>query len=161
MKQERQECILRLIQTQQIKTHEQLLSQLRKQGFAVTQATISRDMNELGIIKVPVASGGSIYAQPLVTPRENDRSLSQFSDAVLRVDCALHTIVVQTLPGMASAVAASIDALLENEIVGSVAGDDTVLLITVSAEKATTLTQHIRNLFHRKEEKNADSLIRP
>jgi transcriptional regulator of arginine metabolism len=159
MKQRRQECILNLIRKQQIKTHEQLLLKLQEQGFAVTQATISRDINELGIVKVPVASGGSVYAEPIIAPRESDRSLSQFSDSVIGIDCALHTIIVKTFPGMASAVAASIDVLLENEIMGSIAGDDTVLLIAADVQKASALTEHIRNLFRGKEDKNADSSI--
>ena len=150
MKYKRQGQIIKIIKEKQIKTHEQLIDELNKAGYNVTQATVSRDIKDLGLIKLPVQGGGSIYAVSQISEQDSDRQLNMFSDAVLDIDCALHTVVIKTYAGMAQAVAASVDALMKNEFLGSVAGDDTVLIIAASPEFAADIAEKLRKTFSSK-----------
>ena len=119
MKYRRQGQILKIIQEQNIKTHEQLIVELNKCGFKVTQATVSRDIKELGLIKIPFPDGGSVYATSSDIPEELDRRINMITDTVRSVEYAMNDIVIKTYPGMASAVAASVDASMRGEFVGS------------------------------------------
>lgn len=150
MKYKRQGQIIKIIKEKQIKTHEQLIDELNKAGYNVTQATVSRDIKDLGLIKLPVQGGGSVYAISQISEQDSDRQLNMFSDAVLDIDCALHTVVIKTYAGMAQAVAASVDALMKNEFLGSVAGDDTVLIIAASPESAADIAEKLRKTFSSK-----------
>ncbi len=150
MKYKRQGQIIKIIKEKQIKTHEQLIDELNKAGYNVTQATVSRDIKDLGLIKLPVQGGGSVYAVSQISEQDSDRQLNMFSDAVLDIDCALHTVVIKTYAGMAQAVAASVDALMKNEFLGSVAGDDTVLIIAASPESAADIAEKLRKTFSSK-----------
>ena len=150
MKYKRQGQILKIIKEKEIKTHEQLIEELDKSGYSVTQATVSRDIKDLGLIKVPVKSGGSIYAASHSIAAEGDNKINIFYDTVLEVDCALHTVVIKTYPGMASAVAASVDSMMKNDFLGSIAGDDTLLIITASPEAALNMTEKLRKIFSAK-----------
>ena len=150
MKYKRQGQIIKIIKEKQIKTHEQLIDELNKAGYNVTQATVSRDIKDLGLIKIPVQGGGSVYAISQISEQDSDRQLNMFSDAVLDIDCALHTVVIKTYAGMAQAVAASVDALMKNEFLGSVAGDDTVLIIAASPESAADIAEKLRKTFSSK-----------
>ena len=150
MKYKRQGQIIKIIKEKQIKTHEQLIDELNKAGYNVTQATVSRDIKDLGLIKLPVQGGGSVYAVSQISEQDSDRQLNMFSDAVLDIDCALHTVVIKTYAGMAQAVAASVDALMKNEFLGSVAGDDTVLIIAASPESASDIAEKLRKTFSSK-----------
>ena len=149
MKYKRQGQIIKIIKEKQIKTHEQLIDELNKAGYNV-QATVSRDIKDLGLIKLPVQGGGSVYAISQISEQDSDRQLNMFSDAVLDIDCALHTVVIKTYAGMAQAVAASVDALMKNEFLGSVAGDDTVLIIAASPESAADIAEKLRKTFSSK-----------
>lgn len=155
MKYKRQGQILKIIKDNKIKTHEQLIEELNKAGYSVTQATVSRDIKEMGLIKVPNPEGGSMYAVSNSLPGETDKHINIFSDAVREIDCALHTVVVRTYPGMASAVAASVDSVMRNEFLGSIAGDDTLLIIASNETKATEISEKLRKIFNSKGEKNA------
>ena len=155
MKRKRHQRLLKLITEQDIKTQEQLTDMLRAEGFAVTQATVSRDIKELGIVKAPSASGGYKYAFTAASSPEDKEHLTIFSNAVISVESALHTIVVKTYAGMAQAVAASLDKLMGGEILGSIAGDDTILLIAESEDAAAQICIILRKMFDRKENKNA------
>lgn len=155
MKYKRQGQILKIIKDNKIKTHEQLIEELNKAGFSVTQATVSRDIKEMGLIKIPNPDGGSMYAVAGALHGENDKHINIFSDAVIEIDCALHTVVVRTYPGMAPAVAASVDSVMRNEFLGSVAGDDTLLIIAANESKATEISEKLRKIFNSKGEKNA------
>ncbi len=151
MKKNRHQQLMRLILEKEVKTQGELTELLREQGFAVTQATVSRDINELGLIKTNAASGGYKYAAS--TPREPEKlseHLDIFSKAVVSIDSALNQIVIKTYAGMAQAVAASIDKLLSEEILGSIAGDDTVLLIVRSANDAQLTASKLARIFARK-----------
>lgn len=147
MKYKRQGQIIKIIGEQQIKTHEQLIEELTKAGYDVTQATVSRDIKELGLIKAPTPNGGSCYSMPTETPSTVDKHLNIFSDTVKGISSALHTVVIRTYPGMAPAVAASVDAALHSEILGSIAGDDTVLIITQNETAAVDTAARLRKIF--------------
>ncbi len=148
MKYKRQGQILKIINEQNIKTHEQLIKELNKAGFDVTQATVSRDIKELGLIKIPLPEGGSVYSSARDIPEELDRRINMITDTVRSVDYAMNDVVVKTYPGMASAVAASIDSSMRGDFLGSVAGDDTLLIITRNEEKAAEIAEKLRKLFH-------------
>ena len=142
MKYKRQGQILRIIHEKNIKTHEQLIGELNKCGYNVTQATVSRDIKELGLIKIPLPDGGSVYSSSKDIPEELDRRINMITDTVISVDYAMNNIVVKTYPGMASAVAASVDASMRNEFLGSIAGDDTLLIIE---EKQREMQEYYHN----------------
>lgn len=147
MKNKRQNKIISIVNSRPVRTHDELIDALKNEGVNVTQATVSRDIKELGIIKVPSSDGGSVYSIPQVNEHANRNRVDMVSDSVKRVSHALHTIVINTIPGMASAVAAAVDGLLHDEILGSVAGDDTVIIITPSPESAEELETKIRASF--------------
>ncbi len=148
MKYKRQGQILKIIYEQNIKTQEQLIKELTKRGFNVTQATVSRDIKELGLIKAPLPDGNSVYSSSKDIPEDMDRSINMITDTVRSVDYALNNVVVKTYPGMASAVAASVDSAMRSDFLGSIAGDDTLLIITRTEEKAAEITEKLRRLFH-------------
>ena len=130
-----------------MRTHDELIDALRNEGVNVTQATVSRDIKELGLIKVPDSSGGSVYSLPHINPDTGITRLDMVSNSVKRISSALHTVVLNTYPSMASAVAATIDMSMKNDILGSIAGDDTVLVITESVEKAKELEARLKKVF--------------
>lgn len=148
MKYRRQGQILRIIHERNIKTHEQLIGELNRAGFNVTQATVSRDIKELGLIKIPLSDGGSVYSSSKNIPEDINRRINMITDTVRSVDYAMNNVVVKTYPGMASAVAASVDSTMRNEFLGSIAGDDTLLIITRSEEKAAEIAEELIKLFH-------------
>ncbi|SFR02571.1 arginine repressor [Desulfoscipio geothermicus] len=131
MKAWRHKKILETIKDQEISTQEELVSALQKAGFSVTQATISRDIKELGLIKVPGKSGVSRYTVPgePLNPRNEDRMKRLFKDSVVSLDSSENLIIIKTLPGEAQGVASTIDHAGWPEIIGTVAGDDTILVV--------------------------------
>lgn len=145
MKRNRHSRILRIITENPIQTQEQLTEILKKEGFAVTQATVSRDIKELGLVKVSSSEGGYRYAQG--KPGRENGNVNVFSKAVISIEYALHTVVIKTFAGMAQAVAASLDASPEDEVLGSVAGDDTVILIMKSESAAERVVPRLERLF--------------
>lgn len=147
MKYKRQSRILKVINEQQVSTQEELTQVLKEDGFEVTQATVSRDIKELGLIKVPATSGRYKYASAIRTGGEHEKHLDVFSGTVIKTACALHTIVINTFPGMAQAVAASLDFMISGEILGSIAGDDTLLLICENEVCANELYEKINKMF--------------
>ncbi len=146
-KNERQESILRLIRSKDIGTQEELVSELIHQGLAITQATVSRDIKELGIIKVTNAQGNAKYS---VLDRTGDvapgRLLYVFSQSVISCQSAMHLVVIRTLPGMAQGAASALDSIRLPGVVGSIAGDDTVFVATPSPEEAVALALTIRDM---------------
>ena len=142
MKYKRHSKILKIISQADINTQEGITKALRSDGFNVTQATVSRDIKELGLIKVPTSGGSYKYAVAASGAADvNSKHLDIFSGAVKSVACAMHTVVIKTFTGAASAVAASIDTSIGDEILGSIAGDDTILIITENEEKALEIKQ--------------------
>lgn len=150
MKQKRHTRILKIITEQDIKTQEQLTEQLKQEGFMVTQATVSRDIKELGLVKTSSQSGEYKYAAPTSTSPDSGHHLTVFSNTVTQICAAMHTVVIKTYAGMAPAVAAALDSLLGSEIVGSIAGDDTILIITENPEAAKDTCGVLNKLFQKK-----------
>lgn len=142
MKYNRHAKILEIIETHDIVTQDELAEKLRSQGMDVTQATISRDIKELRLVKVMTPEGKAKY-----TAMNNDSgTLSEKLLAILRggyvsSDYANNILVIKTLPGLASAVASTIDALGWTEIVGTIAGDDTIMVVTRAERIAEELQE--------------------
>ena len=131
MKNVRQSEILNIVQTKDIDTQEQLLEELRLRGFTATQATISRDIKELRLVKELTSSGGYRYAlsERKSSSASDVRLRNIFKEGVLSVDVAQNIVVVRTMPGLASAACSALDAMDIDGMVGSLAGDDTGILI--------------------------------
>ena len=147
MKVNRHAKIIELINTYQIGTQEELAEYLNREGFKVTQATVSRDIRNLKLTKVPAENGRQRYG----ARQENENLMSERYIRVLRegfisMDMAQNILVVKTVSGMAMAVAAAIDALKWNEVVGCIAGDDTVMCAIRSAEDTITVMDKIRKI---------------
>lgn len=136
-KSERQARLLQLIQKEEIATQDELVSGLNAAGLDVTQATISRDIKELGIIKVTTAGGTQKYV-PMERSGEvaSGRLMNIFAEAVVSIDYAMNLVVVKTLPGMAQAAASALDSMRIPEIMGSIAGDDTLFVAARSVDQA-------------------------
>lgn len=141
-KKERHSIILELIENHPVGTQEELVSLLQKEGYMATQATVSRDIRELGLLKVDHGDGVR-YVQM----NDNDRNARRYEgilkEEVQSVDYASSMLVIKTGSGMAMAVAAAIDSMQMEEIVGSIAGDDTIFLALHSAEDAKAVKEAI------------------
>lgn len=154
MKYDRHSAILDLIQKEEIETQEELAAKLRGLGFEVTQATVSRDIKELRLVKVAGGAGGLHYASiqsgSLNVP---EKLMPVFSHAFVSADNANHLVVVKTLSGMAQALASAVDSMKLSGILGSVAGDDTVLIVCkteTQAEDIVVSLQRIAGGYHAK-----------
>lgn len=147
MKYKRQSRIIKIVKSMPVHTHEELIEILKHDGFKITQATVSRDIKELGLIKVPASDGTSVYSVPETAKENTAARVEMVSESIKQVTAAMHTIVINTYPGMASAVAAALDSSLKEDILGSIAGDDTVLVVTHSPESALELERKIKTVF--------------
>ena len=128
MKQDRQAKILDLIVTREIGTQEELTRELKRAGYQVTQATVSRDIREMQLTKVARADGRLVYVSYQSSPQDlSEKYVRIFRDGFLSMDNAMNILVIRTVSGMAMAVAAALDNMQLGEIVGSIAGDDTVM----------------------------------
>lgn len=138
MKARRHQRILDIIRVQPIKTQEELADELAREGISVTQATISRDIKELRLIKAPVGDGTYRYTIPADRSIEdiNKRVRRIFHEVAISIEDSENIIVIKTLEGAAQAVAAVLDDLAWSEVVGSLAGDDTILLVIKPAQCA-------------------------
>ena len=150
MKSQRQAKILEIITNKSIETQEQLLSELQAEGFRGTQATISRDIKELRIVKELTSLGTYRYT---ISASDLGSSFSArlntiFRECVISFDYAQNIIVVRTLPGLASAAGSAIDAMNMNTIVGTLAGDDTVMIVMRDTNAAATLCGEIKSLLN-------------
>ncbi|NLM50029.1 MAG: arginine repressor [Clostridiaceae bacterium] len=148
MRHERQAAILKLIKEKDIETQFELSDELRNLRFDVTQATVSRDIKDLRLVKVQGANGKYKYSQPTQSTDENiyDKLDIIFKNSLVSIDYALNNVVLKTLPGMAQAAAAAIDATMWNDVLGTIAGDDTVLIVVKSEEAARRFVYDIRNM---------------
>ncbi len=149
MKSLRQAKLLEIIQQQDIQTQEELSDILMAQGFKTTQATISRDIKEMRIIKVPTGDGKHRYAPPTAEHESgfSTRLQNIFRESVISVQNAQNIVVIKTLPGLASAACSAIDAMHDSDIVGTLAGDDTGLLLLTDTRKAVEFATSIQKLF--------------
>lgn len=150
MKSQRQAKILEIIANKNIETQEQLLAELQAEGFRGTQATISRDIKELRIVKELTSLGTYRYT---ISASDLGSSFSArlntiFRECVISFDYAQNIIVVRTLPGLASAAGSAIDAMNLNTIVGTLAGDDTVMIVMRDTNAAATLCGEIKSLLN-------------
>jgi transcriptional regulator of arginine metabolism len=148
MKNERQKKIVELIQRYDIDTQEALVSRLAESGMTVTQTTVSRDIKELKLVKALTHDGAYKYVLPETKKVALDavRSAS-LSESVIKVEAAKNIVVIKTYPGMANAVAVSVDTLEEPYVVGSVAGDDTILLVIRDDETAKEIERELKSTF--------------
>ena len=144
MKSSRQIAILEIIRDLGIETQEDLADALRKRGFKVTQATVSRDIKELRLVKALTASGAYQYAvADKMESALTERFIRMFSESVLSLAHAYNQIVIQTLPGSANMAAEAIDSLRWPEIMGTLAGDNTILLLTRNTEEVPPVLERL------------------
>lgn len=148
MKNLRQSEILNIVQTRDIDTQEQLLEELRARGFATTQATISRDIKELRLVKELTGNGGYRYtlSERKTSSTSNTRLRNIFKEGVVSVDVAQNIVVVRTMPGLASAACSALDAMEIDGMVGSLAGDDTGILIMRDNSYAQQFSSEVHKL---------------
>ena len=148
MKNARQAEILNVIQTMDVETQEQLLAALRARGFTATQATISRDIKELRLVKELTGAGGYRYAvSDRNPPTASDVRLRNiFKEGVLSVDVAQNLVVVKTMPVLASAACSALDSMEIIGMVGSLAGDDTGILIMRDNTTAQQFSSEVHKL---------------
>lgn len=147
MKAKRHMKIREIISTRDIDTQEELAEALREAGFHVTQATISRDIKELQLVKIQTAQGKYKYALPIDHRIYSTQKLKRaLEDCFLSIESASHFVVMKTLPGNAHAIGALIDHLEWPEVMGTICGDDTILIICREAEKTKAVTERILQL---------------
>lgn len=150
MKNARQQKILEIIEKYDIDTQDALIKKLAEEGFIVTQTTASRDIRQLNLIKSITSNGTYKYAAPGFGRHAESKAPvlnSAITDSVIRVEAAGHIVVVRTFSGMANAIAVCCDSLNRDDIVGSVAGDDTILLVVKTSEGALRLQKELREMF--------------
>ena len=148
MKNVRQNEILNIVQSKDIDTQEQLLEELRARGFTTTQATISRDIKELRLVKELTSSGGYRYAisERKTSSATDTRLRNIFKEGVLSSDVAQNIVVVRTMPGLASAACSALDSMDIDGMVGSLAGDDTGILIMRDNTSAQQFSSEVHKL---------------
>jgi transcriptional regulator of arginine metabolism len=149
MKISRQSKIIELINKYDIETQEELAERLMKDGYNVTQATVSRDIRELKLTKVAVDGGRQKYIVLQKTePGMSEKYTRVLRDGFVSMDMAQNIMVVKTVPGMAMAVAAALDALQMNSIVGCIAGDDTIMCAIRTTEETVQVMEKLSKLLN-------------
>lgn len=148
MKSKRQEALLEIIRRERIDTQEELTNALRAAGFSVTQATVSRDIKELRLIKTLGEDGRYHYAavRSAATEEVSSKLQTLFRDAVRTVDHACNMVVVKCLGGTAGAVCAAVDSMELPSIVGTLAGDDTIMIVARTEADALRLSRTLKDL---------------
>lgn len=148
MKRARQAEILNIIQAVDVETQEQLLDELKARGFSATQATISRDIKELRIVKelTPMGSYRYTAATAEKTGTFSNRLNTIFRECVTHYDYAQNMVVIKTMPGLANAACAAIDAMDMSVVVGTLAGDDTAFLVMRDTAAAAAFCSEIKKL---------------
>jgi len=147
MKSQRHAKILEIISKNNIETQEELSERLEQEGYQVTQATVSRDIRELRLIKVAMSNGRQKYV-PLTETKGDlaEKYIRVLKDGFASMDMAQNILVIRTVSGMAMAVAAALDAMNFNEIVGTIAGDDTIMCAVRSVEENINLMERLRKI---------------
>ncbi|MBQ7596977.1 MAG: arginine repressor [Clostridia bacterium] len=145
MKKNRQEAILSLIESENVSTQEELMRALNALGYSVTQATVSRDIKALKLVKVPLSQGKYRYAPAKSETHEaSDKFHAILKNSGRSVDFAGNMVVVKCFSGMANAACAAVDALIEERIVGTLAGDDTFFVLCRDETAAQTIAALLR-----------------
>ena len=148
MKNDRQAKILEIIEQEAIDTQEQLQQRLQELGITCTQATISRDIKQLHLIKEPVGQGRYRYTVSSQRTRLNvaDKLRTIFRESIVSIDHAQNIVVIKTMAGLANAAAAAVDGMNGSYMVGSLAGDDTALLVMRDAESARNFCEEVHEM---------------
>ena len=147
MKTKRQRKIIELITNYDIETQEELAAKLVENGFNVTQATISRDIRELNLTKIATKGGKQKYAvQSSSDVVSNSKYMRVLNDGIITMDTAGNILVVKTVSGMAMAVAAALDAMQIKEILGCIAGDDTIMCAVRSVDDTIIVMEKIKKM---------------
>jgi transcriptional regulator of arginine metabolism len=141
---ERREAIRRLIRSRVIGTQEELGELLAAEGFAVTQATLSRDLSRLGARRAPRTEGGSAYELPDAPVGRGPEGLAQMHHLVTTIDEADALALVRTVPGAASVVAVAIDAARPEGVLGTIAGDDTIFIVPTRGTRPSRVAKSLR-----------------
>lgn len=155
MKSQRQQLILKIISEKQIDTQESLQKALKEYGCVCTQATVSRDINELALIKTMTATGEYKYSIPSFKKKsfenKNDMIYTIITDSVTEVDYAINTVVIKCKTGMAQAVCAKLDSTDIENTVGTLAGDDTIFVLMRTERDALRLVKELNGILKNKE----------
>lgn len=147
MKKSRHQKIKELVEQFEIETQEELADKLRAAGYTVTQATVSRDIRELKLSKIPMGDGRQKYTILVHSDHcLSDKYIRVLKDGFVSMDMAQNILVVKTVSGMAMAVAAAIDAMKLKEIVGSIAGDDTIMMAVRTVEDTQVVMSKINSV---------------
>ncbi len=148
MKNDRQAKILEIISSENIETQEQLLDRLQAHGITSTQATISRDIKQLHLIKEPMGQGMYKYAVSGNRTKLNfaERLRTIFRESITSIDSAQNIVVIKTMPGLASAACAAMDGMDFSFMVGSLAGDDTAFIVMRDTESALEFCKEIKEM---------------
>ena len=147
MKAKRQALIREIVEAQSIQTQEELAEALRARGMVVTQATVSRDIREMHLLKVLAEDGSYRYATMEKSDAGmNDRLIRMLADSVVEMNCANNLIVIHTLPGSAHVAAEAIDSLRWPETIGTIAGDNTILVIVRANEEVDAVMRRFRSI---------------
>ena len=149
MKIKRHSKIIELINTYDIETQEELAQRLEDSGFVVTQATVSRDIRDLKLSKVVYGDGKQKYSLMPKQDGISEKYLKILKEAFISMDMAQNILVLKTVSGMAMAVAAALDSLQMSEIVGCIAGDDTIMAARRSVDDTVTVMERIRKLIYK------------
>ena len=146
MKNDRRAMILEIMSQENIETQEQLLARLQERGISSTQATISRDIKQMHLIKEPVGRGVYKYAVSGNRTKLNfaEKLRTIFRESITSIACAQNIVVIKTMPGLASAACSALDNMDITYMVGSLAGDDTAFLLMQDAESAAAFCEEIR-----------------
>ena len=148
MKTSRQSKILDIIRTKDIETQNQLIEALEAAGFKSTQATVSRDIRELRLVKEMTIDGGYRYTLPSAESisGNNDKLRTIFRESIVSIDYAGNLVILKTLAGMASAACSAIDSMEISSIIGTIAGDDTIFLAVREVSTAEMLTKKMKEM---------------
>ncbi len=147
MRTERQEKILEIVEKTPVSTQKELVEALARAGFPATQATVSRDIRTLGLVREQTPGGRARYARPKVrTADEQSRLRNIFRECVVSVDRAQNLVVVKTLPGLAPAACSAIDKMNIRVLVGTIAGDDTAFLALRDDDSAEEIRRRMAKL---------------
>jgi len=149
MKNVRHEKILELISKNNIETQEELARMLVDSGFDVTQATVSRDIKKLNLVKIKTANNRQRYmASTVIKGQKSDKLIRVLSDSIISMEEAGNILVIKTSSGMAMAAAAAVDALKIPEIIGSIAGDDTIMCAIKDSKQVKKVIETIRGVIY-------------
>lgn len=147
MKKTRQKAILDIIKQKVILTQEDLQTELMSLGFDVTQSTVSRDIKEMKLVKTHDSDGFYRYtANNIRSHSDYSHQREIFAKSVISVDFAINNVVIKCRAGMASGACVALDDMFHDFMLGSLAGDDTIIVVTSSTEDSKTLTQEIKNI---------------